>query len=275
MIPNLYNRKLRLLEILTASWRIYTANFKFLLLFVFLLNFFAFRINYSLVVWSGLKVSLPFWIPARWNIHIFFVSFINALSTVFVIQITEDATKNECVIIRSAHRILRRFLPTIAICFIFMILQLIIFLPALIFHRIDLFKIGAIILTSGMTLIYLTFLVYTAFVYPAMILANKSAVSAFFYSFRMVFGRWWKILWAWVVITLPAGFVCFLIQKFLLHFNLVEIGQHTISQHALWSLYSLVNSFSIIGITVLFLNIDGKKEVPDSVNPINPVKKFP
>ena len=95
MIPDLYDRKLGLLEILAASWKIYKHNFKFLLLFVFLSNFLAYRLNYSLIVSSGLKISLPYWMPGCWDIHVFFVSFVVALSSVFAIQITEDVTRNE------------------------------------------------------------------------------------------------------------------------------------------------------------------------------------
>ena len=114
MIPDLYDRKLGLLEILAASWRIYSRNFKILLLFVFLLNFLAYRINYSLVVWNKLKVTLPFWMPASWDIHTLFVPFVTALSTVLVIQIIADSIKGESVKITSiACRSMRSFLPAI------------------------------------------------------------------------------------------------------------------------------------------------------------------
>lgn len=267
MIPDLYDRKLGLVEILAASWRIYTANFKFFLLFVFLLNFLAYRINYSLVVWSGLKVTLPFWMSTCLNIYTFSVPFVTALSTVLVIQITADSIKGESVkIISIARRSVRSFLPAIAICFIFLIWQLITFLPALIVYQIDLSKAGAIILTSVRTLICLIVVIYTTFVYQAMVLKNKSSISAFRHSFETVRGRWWKILWAWLVITLPAGAVYFLIKRIVASVGFGEIGLH-----AMWALSALILSFSIVGITILFLNIDRKPEASDPVDPVNPV----
>jgi hypothetical protein len=190
--------------------------------------------------------------PSSWNIHTLFVPFVTALSTVLVIQIIVDSIKGESVkTISIAHRSVRYFLPTLVICFIFMTWKLITFLPVLIVYWVDLSRAGKIILTSAKILMDITVWAYAVFVYPAMVLKGKSPVSAFRHSFEMVRGRWWKILWAWVVITLPAGLVCFLIQKMMVHLDLMLIGKH-----ALWSLYSLVNSFSIIGITILFLNID-------------------
>lgn len=264
MIPDLYDRKLGLLEILAASWRVYAQNFKFLLLFVFLLNFLAYRINYSLVIWSGVKISLPFWMPASWNIRTLFVPFVTALSTVLVIQIIADSIRGESVkIIRITRRSVRYFLPAVAICFIFMVWQLITFLPALIAYRVDLSGISTVLLVSIMTLIYLTVAVYTAFVYPSMVLENKSSLAAFRHSFEMVRGRWWYFFLAWVVLTLPAGAVCFLIRR-----TVATVGFGEIGQHAMWALSALIRSFSICGITILFLNIDRKNEAPDSAMPI-------
>lgn len=270
MIPDLYDRKLGLLEILAASWRIYTTNFKFFLLLVFLPVFSAYRLNYSFVVKSGVSVSLPYWMPSMWNIHVFFVTFVLALSSVCVVQITETATSNERVTLYSVRRVPERFLPVVLICFIFMIWRLIMFLLIPIARHVDLSRGGIFALSSLMALINLVVWVYTVFVYPLVGLKNKSVFSAFRYSFAMVRGRWWQMLWAWMVLTLPAGAVCFLIQKVVVYFGLVELGRHTVSLHALWSLYSLIHSFSMIGITVLFLNISRAAESSDPVVPVIP-----
>jgi hypothetical protein len=202
--------------------------------------------------------------PSSWNIHTLFVPFVTALSTVLVIQIIVDSIKGESVkIISIAHRSVRYFLPTLVICFVFMVWQLTMFLPALIVYRVDLSETGEVLLSSIMTLINLTVVVYTAFVYPAMVLKNKSPISAFRNSLEMIRGRWWRILWAWLVITLPVGAVCFLIKRIVASVGFGEIGLH-----AMWALSALIRSFSIVGITILFLNIDPKNNTSNPVDPV-------
>ena len=255
MIPDLYERKLGLLEIFIASWRIYTANFKFLLLFVFLLNFLAYRINYSLIIWSGLKISLPAWMSFHWSIYTVFVPLITALSSVFVIQITVDTINGECVMIRNVfRRSVRCFLAVTGVWLICTSAACLKQLTAFNAWRwMPIPSIESYLLVMSIFALHLILMTFFLFVYQAIVLKNKLTLSSFRYSFQTVRGRWWKILWAWAVITLPAGAVCFLIRRMVTVVGFGEIGQHV-----MWALSALIYSFSIIGITILFLNIDRK-----------------
>jgi len=268
MISDLYNRKLNLGEILSASWKIYIRNFKYLLLFVFVVNFLALRINYAVFFpLNDFFQAMPSWLGPPQNFQKIVMLF-TIISSVAAIKITANEAVSKAVTVSGlCQRILSCLWVSLGVSLVFMVLRWVFNLPILaVSHGLfsaSGWRLGLLI--AVFLPIQVGLYIYLSFVYQAVVVRGQSLIKAFRYSFRVVRGRWWKVFWAAIVI----GFIPGIIGYFFMRIQAPSM----VARHLLWSFKSLLGIFQTIGMTILFLNIDREglaEKVDELMHPVDP-----
>jgi len=224
MLPDIRTQQLSLGNILSWGWSIYQKHFVNILIVTLIITF---PLNIALEV-------IPMPLAFANGILIFIFSVLEAMA---IMLITERAVNNETMSIgdalrRAANRWTRgigtNILASIFILFLFLLL----IVPGIIWS------------------------VYYAFIVQVVALRNESGKSALDYSEVLVQGQWWRVFGTGFVLNLIPFCLSLGIEHILglLNTNLVINVIAT-------TLVDIITGFTIVAITVLFLNLDYQKNI--------------
>ncbi len=268
MMPDLYERKLRIGEIFSEGWRIYCRYFAYLVAFVLPCNFAA-QMLLSAVPRAhkllGVLVAL-------------FTTLITLIGSIVIIFITERASSAQPVSWGECRKkIFETYGRTVWTAIVLSVMLMLACLP-FIFFMAGLLAKGFLSCISPPQLIFLVIIfllppiivsIYLQFVFSAVVLRGKTAVSALCYSWNVVRNRWWYVFVAVIVLNLPVALVqgisLVMLRILGLQANSFIFGSFKLA-------ISILTIYSTILITLLFLNLDRNAETTSSL-PFEPEEK--
>jgi hypothetical protein len=250
MIPDLYDRKLGVGELLKASWRICKEKAQYLLLFAVGIRMavliFEYIVGTYLPTMKWLSVLLVF--PAEMTAIFMVLSAVNG--EVISRQILQESLKRNL-----ASGFLVNALTTL--------FTWLLFIPSWLSVSTGLFGKSGVYITVVFVLTAFAFSTYLLFSLQALIVQKQRGINALLYSYRMVRGRWLevfgKILSVGLIIGVP-------ILIFGAVFGFIRAYLKFITP--------FFATFVDVYITILFLNIDMKglcTRVDRFRHPVDPV----
>ncbi len=264
MMPDLYERKLRIGEIFSEGWRIYCRYFAYLVAFVLPCNFAA----------QMLLSAVPRAHKMLGVLVVLFTALITLIGSIVIIFIAERASSAQSVSWAECRKkIFEAYGRTVWTAIVLSVMLMLSFLP-FIFLMAGLLAKGFLSCISPPQLIFLVIIFllpliiaanYLQFVFSAVVLRGKTAVSALRYSWNVVRNRWWYVFFAVILLNLPmalvqgVGLVMLRISGF--QANAFIFGSFKL-------LLSVFTIYSTILITLLFLNMDRENKTPDPVHPV-------
>jgi len=261
MIPDLYDRKLKLSEIFAEGWRIYRRYFIYLVAFVLPVEFLAQMLQVA-VPHENRVLRISVLLPAE---------LITVIGLIVVIFITAQATATQPVSWGECRNKISGTLGRAMWATIIVSVILIISLLPFLFVALSALTLPSLAVSMiFLTLPAMILAIYFLFVIHAVVLRSKKGVPALFYSWRLVRHRWWYVLIAVILLNLPVSLI-----HLAAHFALRASGFYTsaVFTEGFNLIGSVMGIYSTILVTLFFLNIDreGLKEKVDALrHPVNP-----
>jgi len=251
-MTNLCNRRLSFKEFFSEGWRIYCRYFLYLAAFVLPCNFVA-QIFQSAVPHRqkllGVLVALS-------------TTLITLIGSIVIIFIAERASSAQPVSWEECRKkIFETYGRTVWTAIVLAVMLILSLLP-FIFLMAGLLAKGFLSCVSHLQLIFLVIIFllppiivsnYLQFVFSAVVLRGKMAVSALRYSWNVVRNRWWHVFFAIILLNLPVALVQ-AIGLVMLRISGLQANAFIFGGFKL--AVSILTIYSTILITLLFLNMD-------------------